>query len=731
MLRAATLSMAVCWPFFMFEAITRSLPSGTFTEHWFPMVSAAIFAGANLLMFVAWVSGRRNLMVLSLRITALTLPIVMVLVFFRPYEGTPATGPGMWFAGFSGIPAVAMALTSPVRVAVPYWFLGVGGTSLMNSLYEGRFAPLSVIGEVGFNLINVFALVLAASGTITASRVIDTTEAKAMRDEVRAAKLRARSDEIARFTGLVHDNILTLLAGIAKGIRPTNPIDLKFSEAYGATGDVTVDNCLTALQRSLDTHTPDCQVNTTLDFTDSELEQSGIPGPVVTAVVMALAEAAKNSAKHAGDTASRHCSVEIAPGRLLITYRDDGPGFDTTTIRPDAAGIKASVISRMKSAGGTGTVTSERGLGTTVTLAWTGAAIVTIPEPVAGPTGTTDLEVFDLLRMDLVYSRGFALAVAIVFGIMTISNNRPFAPGAVISYALMLAIVAVVFPGREHPLPRRRAITAFVLLVALAQAGMWQDLSDSAIWSHHWHLNALSMLGSLVAFKGRPWVAVAGVGTGALVVEVSAVWWPSPNDNISGVQIILSCILVAAAVLVNVGVRYFIRRLPAAQASLRQAQRDAATAAEVEARRQLNLRRLENEVLPVFDAVTRQECIDDALGERARLTEMRLRDAIRSPLLDSPDIRTAVWRARARGISVQLLDDHSESTGLQLSSTSSFLPDNDRISQPLKLEILRSLNSARGGKVTVRLLPHGRSAFATISDADGVRRLSADGAPVG
>ncbi|WP_205618329.1 hypothetical protein [Corynebacterium sputi] len=144
------------------------------------------------------------------------------------------------------------------------------------------------------------------------------------------------------------------------------------------------------------------------------------------------------------------------------------------------------------------------------------------------------------------------------------------------------------------------------------------------------------------------------------------VWWPSPNDNISGVQIILSCILVAAAVLVNVGVRYFIRRLPAAQASLRQAQRDAATAAEVEARRQLNLRRLENEVLPVFDAVTRQECIDDALGERARLTEMRLRDAIRSPLLDSPDIRTAVWRARARGISVQLLDDHSESTGLQL-----------------------------------------------------------------
>ncbi|WP_027020520.1 hypothetical protein [Corynebacterium sputi] len=106
----------------------------------------------------------------------------------------------------------------------------------------------------------------------------------------------------------------------------------------------------------------------------------------------------------------------------------------------------------MKSAGGTGTVTSERGLDTTVTLAWTGAETATIPEPVAGPTGTTDLEVFDLLRMDLVYSRGFALAVAIVFAIMTISTNRPFAPGAVISYALMLAIVAVVFPGREHPL---------------------------------------------------------------------------------------------------------------------------------------------------------------------------------------------------------------------------------------------------------------------------------------
>jgi len=43
----------------------------------------------------------------------------------------------------------------------------------------------------------------------------------------------------------------------------------------------------------------------------------------------------------------------------------------------------------------------------------------------------------------------------------------------------------------------------------------------------------------------------------------------------------------------------------------------------------------------------------------AKLMELRLRDAIRSPLLDVPELTVAVWRAGAAGSRVTLIDDRS------------------------------------------------------------------------
>ncbi|MCX7538672.1 hypothetical protein OS123_09010 [Corynebacterium sp. P5875] len=41
----------------------------------------------------------------------------------------------------------------------------------------------------------------------------------------------------------------------------------------------------------------------------------------------------------------------------------------------------------------------------------------------------------------------------------------------------------------------------------------------------------------------------------------------------------------------------------------------------------------------------------------ARLLELRLRDSIRSPFLDVPDLTREVWNTRKRGVKVTLLDD--------------------------------------------------------------------------
>ncbi|WP_348536948.1 ATP-binding protein, partial [Nocardia carnea] len=88
----------------------------------------------------------------------------------------------------------------------------------------------------------------------------------------------------------------------------------------------------------------------------------------------ALAEAVRNSLRHAGVPARRvrrEVTVTVGAGGLLVVLRDDGKGFDRAAVPPDRLGIAASILGRMRQLpGGAGFVESAPGHGTTVTLMW-------------------------------------------------------------------------------------------------------------------------------------------------------------------------------------------------------------------------------------------------------------------------------------------------------------------------------------------------------------------------
>lgn len=93
----------------------------------------------------------------------------------------------------------------------------------------------------------------------------------------------------------------------------------------------------------------------------------------------------------------------------------------------------------------------------------------------------------------------------------------------------------------------------------------------------------------------------------------------------------------------------------------------------------------------------------------AHLLEQRLRDSIRSPLLDRPAITAATWDARLRGVKVKLLDDYS------LTPTT----HRDEDLHPEMAEVESALTrvaaqAVEGDTVVVRLLPAGRDTAATI-----------------
>jgi signal transduction histidine kinase len=101
-----------------------------------------------------------------------------------------------------------------------------------------------------------------------------------------------------------------------------------------------------------------------------------MPVQVAGTLAAALAEAVRNSLRHAGVTGHavrRTVTCTISAGGIRLVFVDDGAGFDVRKVPADRLGISVSILGRMRRlAGGAGFVESQPGEGTTVTLVWGG-----------------------------------------------------------------------------------------------------------------------------------------------------------------------------------------------------------------------------------------------------------------------------------------------------------------------------------------------------------------------
>jgi len=100
-----------------------------------------------------------------------------------------------------------------------------------------------------------------------------------------------------------------------------------------------------------------------------------IPSDIGDALTEALAEAIRNSIKHAGWSdgrpVRRTAFATFDATGVEILVNDDGKGFVAHRIGLDRLGIRVSILKRVNSQpGGRATVTSSRGAGTTVSLTW-------------------------------------------------------------------------------------------------------------------------------------------------------------------------------------------------------------------------------------------------------------------------------------------------------------------------------------------------------------------------
>jgi signal transduction histidine kinase len=211
----------------------------------------------------------------------------------------------------------------------------------------------------------------------------------------------SRNIERREHERLLHDTVLNTLTALARAGRDdvaevvsrcrqdvaliegalSDPGDLE-SDAGHAYGD------LVSGVRAVAAQARACGLRVHLDYDGREAP--AIPAPVATAISNAVREALSNVAAHAG-TGEAWVKVSLiapdgneqAPGRLQVTVRDTGIGFDPVGVDQTRLGLRRSIAERMTDCGGHASIWSVPGRGAVVRLSWPAPA-----EPVhAAPAG--------------------------------------------------------------------------------------------------------------------------------------------------------------------------------------------------------------------------------------------------------------------------------------------------------------------------------------------------------
>ena len=251
-------------------------------------------------------------------------------------------------------PAASLPITASVAAA--YW--------LSEPVPTSGPAILLLQGAVTCAL-----MMLVRRGGHSADAAIALSAAAEREEQVQSAR---RADEREQYRRL-HDTILGTLtvvaSGAVSGASPTVRREAARDLAVLAhLADLPPGERAPDLDLDLDERLSGVAAGAgvAVTFTASQVS---VPAVVADCIAGGVTEALANVRRHAR---TPEAAVQVAGdgGRVVVTIRDRGPGFDLAAVPASRRGIRESITARMASAGGAAEVTSSPGSGTLVTLWW-------------------------------------------------------------------------------------------------------------------------------------------------------------------------------------------------------------------------------------------------------------------------------------------------------------------------------------------------------------------------
>ncbi len=273
---------------------------------------------------------------------------------------------------------------------------------------------------------------------------------------------------------------------------------------------------------------------------------------------------------------------------------------------------------------------------------------------------------------------------------------------------LLLGGIVLTSPTDEPLRPPQVALVAVCSVLTFGLTLLGQAPSGDSFLA-----NLGAYLSALLIVRGNP---VLG-GIGATAIILAGVWWAESTGAPPATAVDLLAIPVVAFV-----VGFLWRRLltgivrmvgvhndEAARSALRA--EALAEAAETNRREIAEVRR---RVAPLLQRMARGEPLDAAGRVDLRVTEGAIRDWLRAPDLQDPALAAAIADLRRTGVHVLVLG-----------------ADDEPLEPVLADALTAVVANAEGSRVTIRAIPSGRRARASVvvEDGDRVERtmIDADG----
>lgn len=272
--------------------------------------------------------------------------------------------------------------------------------------------------------------------------------------------------------------------------------------------------------------------------------------------------------------------------------------------------------------------------------------------------------------------------------------------------ACVLCLVAVFLLTRREDAPLSAPLAALVaaLLIVATALALTVPFEEASIWQLHF----ASYLLALLLVRGNPLPAAIG----AVVHFALMLWWTSANEvPPEALWEILPPPLIAylVSVLWLFSLRRIVEQERAHRSDAAEHARQAGAELEASRRVELELELVRARTEHVLTRLRDGAVLDDGLRAEIAVVEGEIRDRIRSPRLQHPELNRAIASVRARGASVNVLADDS--------------PDGPRLGERAANEIASVLRSAPDAdSIVIAWTEPQRVSIVTQRDGESTRR---------